>query len=201
MLDIKSTSAMTIFATQVGSARSRLLRALQGNQSNLTCLRLWSTFIRMCDGNSCLQCECKQDLAAHHIFRKSFLPNAQFEPGNGITLCRRCHKEVHGGFNGKPDMSLPMDAQGGEKVNDISAMLELLELKSRQHPYLAEDLYYLSNSTLATINLLQGFDATAWIDVSRIEQAYIVWNQAPDAVRDALFQANGLPPLPWPTSP
>ncbi len=124
---------MTNLIQQVHDVRSRLVRALQCGQSHLACLRLWSNFVRMRDGNMCVKCECKRDLAAHHIFRKSFLSNAQFEPGNGITLCRKCHKQVHGGFNGKPDMGLPMDAQGGEKAEDISTMLEFLVANSRQH--------------------------------------------------------------------
>ena len=155
----------------------------------------------MRDGNNCVQCECKRDLAAHHIFRKSFLPTAQYEPGNGITLCRKCHKEVHGGFNGRPDMRLPMDAQGGEKAEEISIMLELLVIKSRQYPKFTDEWYYLSDSTLATISLLQGFDAAARLDANRIEQAHIVWNQAPSPVRDAILQANGFAPFHEPLHP
>lgn len=186
---------MTTLVQPIHDARSKLVHALQRGQSHLTCLRLWSTFIRMRDGNRCVQCDCQQELAAHHIFRKSFLPGAQYEPGNGITLCRKCHKEVHAGFNGRPDMTLPMDAQGGEKAEDITTMLELLFIKSSQRPDLAEAWYYLSDSTLATISMLQGFDATTRLDASRIEQAYIVWNQADGTVRDAILQANGCAPF------
>jgi hypothetical protein len=186
---------MTNLIHQIHDARARLVRALQRGKSNLACLRLWSTFVRLRDGNSCVHCECKQNLAAHHIFRKSFLTKAQFEPGNGITLCRKCHKELHCGFNGRPNMTLPMDAQGGEKAEDISIMLEMLIIKSRQHPSLTEEWYYLSDSTLATIGLLQGLDVTTRLDVSRVEHAYIVWNQAPGAVTDAVLQANGFAPF------
>lgn len=186
---------------QVTDARTRLVRALQRGQSHQACLSLWSNFVRTRDGNCCVQCECKRDLAAHHIFRKSFLPNAQFEPGNGITLCRKCHKGVHRGFNGRADMHLPMDAQGGEKADDVSTMLGHLVIKSRQYPSLVDAWYYLSESTLATISLLQGFDAATRLDVSRIEQAYIVWNQAPGTVRDAILQANGLKPFQGPLLP
>lgn len=197
----QSGTAITNLIQQVHDVRSRLVRALQCGHSHLACLRLWSNFVRMRDGNMCVKCECKRDLAAHHIFRKSFLSNAQFEPGNGITLCRKCHKQVHGGFNGKPDMGLPMDAQGGEKAEDISTMLEFLVAKSRQHPNLADEWYYLSDSTLGTISLLQGFDATTRLDASRIEQAYIIWNQAPDTLRDAVLQANGFAPFRGPLIP
>lgn len=134
-------------------------------------------------------------------FRKSFLPGAQYEPGNGITLCRKCHKEAHVGFNGRADTKLPMDAQGGEKAKDISRMLELLVIKSRERPNLSDERYYPSDSTLTTISLLQGFDASTRLDVSRIEQAYIVWNQAPGTVRDAVLRANGFAPFHEPLHP
>lgn len=192
---------MTDLSNHIYDARSRLLRALQGDQSDLTCLRLWSAFVRMRDVNKCVQCQQKRNLSAHHVFRKCFLPNAQFEPGNGITLCRKCHTQAHSGFNGKPDMNLPMDAQGGEKAEDIALMLELLVAQSRQHLDFAEDWYYLSDSTLATINRLQGFDANARLDASRIEQAFIVWNQAPGTSRDAVLRANGFPPPHGPLYP
>lgn len=182
---------MTDPAQQIHDSRSKLIRALETNQSHLTCIRLWSIFIRMRDGTNCLRCGSKQDLAAHHIFRKSFLTSAQYEPGNGITLCRRCHKELHSGFNGRPNMQLPMDAQGGEKAEDISLMLNLLVMKSREHKHHVEEWYYLSKSTLSTINMLQGFDSDVRLDTSRIEQAYIVWNQASLPTRNAILKANG----------
>lgn len=186
---------------QIHDSRSKLIRALATNQSHRTCIRLWSIFVRTRDGNNCLQCESKQDLAAHHIFRKSFLPTAQYEPGNGITLCRGCHKELHSGFNGRPDMHLPMDAQGGEKAEDISMMLNLLVMKSREHKHHIEEWYYLSKSTLSTINLLQGFDSAMRLDTSRIEQAYIVWNQASLPTRNAILKANGFAPVNEPLRP
>jgi hypothetical protein len=38
------------------------------------------------------------------------------QTGNGITLCSTCHADAHRGFNGRADLGLPMDAQGGEKI-------------------------------------------------------------------------------------
>jgi hypothetical protein len=94
-----------------------------------------------------------------------------------------------------------MDAQGGEKAESVTLLLKLLVLNSRQHPDLIEEWYYLSDSTLATISMLQGFDAGTRLDVSRIEQAYIVWNQAPGIVRDAILEANGVKPFCRPLLP
>jgi 5-methylcytosine-specific restriction endonuclease McrA len=79
-------------------------------------LRRWSEFIRERDGHRCVDCHSRRRLSAHHICRKSFLAEPQFETGNGITLCSTCHREAHRGFNARPDLSLPVDAQGGEKL-------------------------------------------------------------------------------------
>lgn len=70
-------------------------------------------------------------------------------------------------------------------------MLNLLVMKSREHKLHVEEWYYLSKSTLSTINMLQGFDSDVRLDTSRIEQAYIVWNQASLPTRNAILKANG----------
>ena len=94
----------------------RLTKALEGGASDLNCLRSWSAFIRVRDGNRCLACSSTHSRAAHHIVRKSFLPESRFETGNGITLCSKCHRSAHAGFNGKADLAQPIDAQGVERI-------------------------------------------------------------------------------------
>src|ERR1700676_259380 len=108
---LKSTDIASMEA-----ALTRLHRALAEGASDTRRLRCWSEFIRERDGNRCVNCHSRQRLAAHHICRKSFLKAARFETGNGITLCPDCHRQTHVGFNSRPGLSLPMDAQGGEKI-------------------------------------------------------------------------------------
>ena len=64
--------------------------------------------MRTRDGLRCVLCQRKRGLAAHHVARKSFLAVGRFAPGNGITLCPKCHKEPHEGFNARPDLTLPI---------------------------------------------------------------------------------------------
>ena len=73
--------------THVKQALGRLHAAL-GHQSSLSCLRLWSAFVRLRDDNTCLGCGSKKDLSAHHVIRKTLLMTARFDAFNGITLCR-----------------------------------------------------------------------------------------------------------------
>jgi hypothetical protein len=75
---------------------AHLLRAALRPCSEETCLRYWSRFVRARDGFHCVLCGDTSRVSAHHICRKSFMPDAALEPGNGITLCRVCHKEVGG---------------------------------------------------------------------------------------------------------
>jgi hypothetical protein len=103
--------------SRMENALARLNAALSGKQSHRRRLQLWSWFIRVRDGHRCVECAATKKLAAHHICRKSLLPGAQFQTGNGITLCDECHREAHRHFNGRADLDLPMDAQGGEKLD------------------------------------------------------------------------------------
>lgn len=93
----------------------KLRAALAEGLSREFCLRRWSDFIRERDGHRCVDCHSRRRLSAHHICRKTLLETAQFETGNGITLCNKCHRRVHEGFNGRPDLSLPVDAQKMER--------------------------------------------------------------------------------------
>src|SRR3546814_3528272 len=66
----------------------KLQAALSGDLPRERRLRRWSEFIRERDGHRCVDCHSRRRLSAHHICRKSFLAEPQFETGNGITLCR-----------------------------------------------------------------------------------------------------------------
>src|SRR5260221_918233 len=108
----------TADAPDINTITAKLLKlqaALAGCLPRERCLRRWSEFIRERDGHRCVDCHSRRRLSAHHICRKSFLAEPQFETSNGITLCSTCHREMHRGFNARPDLSLPVDSQGGEK--------------------------------------------------------------------------------------
>lgn len=99
------------------------------------CLRRWSEFIQERDGHRCVDCHSRRRLSAHHICRKSFIAGAQFETGNGITLCRTCHTEMQWGFNVCPDLSLPADAQGGEKLAWMERLYSILTNDTVERPW------------------------------------------------------------------
>jgi len=54
----------------------------------------WRKQVYSRDGHSCQLCGSKKLLEAHHIKRWSDFPQLRFDPNNGVTLCRVCHKKV-----------------------------------------------------------------------------------------------------------
>ncbi len=116
---------MSFDKQKTDEALFKLNRSIMNERKVSTCLSLWSKFIRHRDGQKCVKCGKKERILGHHIIRKSFLPEAQLMTGNGITLCSDCHKYMHEKFNRKPDISKPMDAQGGEKIEVITALFNI----------------------------------------------------------------------------
>jgi 5-methylcytosine-specific restriction endonuclease McrA len=54
-----------------------------------------SVFVR--DGFRCQSCGTKKEIQAHHIKAWKSNKKLRYEVSNGITLCRKCHLEAHGG--------------------------------------------------------------------------------------------------------
>ncbi|HEX9986059.1 MAG TPA: HNH endonuclease [Thermoanaerobaculia bacterium] len=173
-------------------ALARLHRALERGRTEAYCLRLWGCFIRLRDANRCVVCQDDEGIAAHHVLRKSFLPQARFETGNGITLCRDCHAEPHAGFNGKPDMAQPMDMQGGDNLELIRSSLFHLCGDATLRGMLRDDYYFVSDGALRTYKNFQNLPHEASFPAgARIEQAYLIWCQTPRPMLDAIANALG----------
>lgn len=169
----------------------KLREAISSGRSRVSCLRRWSEFIRERDGHRCVDCHAQLGLSAHHICRKSFFGAAQFDTGNGITLCRSCHKEVHAGFNGRPDMSLPVDAQGGENITSMERLYSILLDDAVERELMCEDFYFLSDEVLDFLRNMQGYDLSAYFPGSRLEQAYLILAEPEFPMRQAIAEANG----------
>jgi len=200
-LYLLADGVMKAKAEQIAETVIRLRKAIAARRSMSSCLKLWSIFIRTRDGNRCVACSTKRELSAHHICRKSFMAEAQLQTGNGITLCGKCHKEIHIGYNGRPDFQQPMDAQGGEKIETLCALFGLLVSDARERKVLCNELYYLSNKVLSKFKMLQGFDPFTEFPGFRLEQAHLIWLQSPLQLRNAILEANGLPILSDPIFP
>jgi hypothetical protein len=180
---------------------TRLYAALASGLPRERCLRRWSEFIRERDGHRCVDCHSRRHLSAHHISRKSFLAQAQFQTGNGITLCRECHSEMHRGFNSRPDLSLPVDAQGGEKLASMERLYSILTDDAVERRLMREEFYFLSDELLASFKRMQGYDPATYFPGSRIEQAYLILAECELGIRRAMAEANGVPMTDHPLLP
>ena len=157
----------------------KLQNAIKSNRKRSTCLALWSKAIRLRDGEKCVLCHSNKKLSAHHIVRKSFMKELEFQTGNGITLCSNCHKEFHEGFNGKPDMNLPMDTQGGEKIEEMVALFGCLLEDAYERNLLNNEYYYISDTVLYKFKIFQGIPLNEPFPGPGLYQAYRIWNQCP----------------------
>ncbi|HEX8451755.1 MAG TPA: hypothetical protein VF647_06650 [Longimicrobium sp.] len=120
------------------------------------------------------------------------MPEAEFQTGNGATLCFSCHKEYHEDFNGKPDLRLLMDAQGGEKIERLAVLYSMLYDDACTRNLLRDDYYFLSDSVLSKFKMFQGFEPYLAFAGYRIEQARSIWNQSPFGTLSAVISAQGL---------
>ena len=178
---------------EITAKLASLQAALADGLSRRRCLRRWSEFIRERDGHRCVDCHSRRNLSAHHISRKTFFTQAQFQTGNGITLCNICHREVHQGFNGRPDMSLPVDAQGGEKLPLMERLYSILTDDAVERGLMRDEFYFLGDEVLGSFKQMQGFDSTTYFPGSRIEQAYLILAECEQSMRRSLIEANGMP--------
>lgn len=170
---------------------TKLREALAAGRSRVSCLRRWSELIRERDGHRCVDCHSQGRLFAHHICRKSFFGAAQFDTGNGITLCRECHKAAHAGFNGRPDMLQPVDAQGGEKLALMERLYSILLDDAVERGLMCDDFYFLSDEVLGAFKRIQGYDVATYFPGSRLEQAYLILAETERQLRHAIAEANG----------
>jgi len=184
---------VTVSVPMVEAAFERLHRAMIGGASEQYCLRRWSEFVRLRDGNRCVDCHSHRRLSAHHICRKSLIAAAQFETGNGITLCSRCHRETHEGFNGRPDLAQPVDTQGGEKLQKMERLYSILTDDAVERELIREEFYFLSDQTLASFKRMQGYPIDTYFPGARVEQAYLILAECELGIRRSALEAGDMP--------
>lgn len=161
-------------------AKSRLLHAVALERSERWCARLWSRYIRMRDGGSCLNCGSDRQVEAHHIFRKTIYPAGRFELGNGVALCRKCHWFLHEKFNGKPAEGEPLNARGGDDQDEMTFLFGLLVDDAEKRGLDQDEFYFISNEMLAFFNRWQGYDRILELScLSQVRKAHEIWRSMP----------------------
>jgi predicted phage replisome organizer len=64
---------------------------------NSDAYKQWRKDVYERDGYKCQKCGTMKELQAHHIEHWKNNKDLRYDVNNGITLCRRCHLEAHGG--------------------------------------------------------------------------------------------------------
>ncbi len=55
----------------------------------------WRKKVYERDNYQCVKCGSKEKLNAHHILAWKFYPDKRYDLDNGITLCEKCHTQIH----------------------------------------------------------------------------------------------------------
>lgn len=67
--------------------------------------REWKKQVFERDNHTCQLCGSRKKIVAHHIKSFTKYPELAHDINNGITLCERCHKEIHWGSEEKQDVN------------------------------------------------------------------------------------------------
>lgn len=160
-----------------------LNRAVARRRSQRWILTLWSRYIRERDLGRCLICGSCNGVQAHHIIRRSLCSDVAYELGNGISLCRDCHSEVHVEFNGRPDLGFPLGEQGGDDQVVWARFFEALCVHAKENELDHDEFFSLSDHFLAfTVNcqgLCRQVQRLEAGDISRLLFALLVWSRMP----------------------
>lgn len=108
---------------------------------------------------------------------------------------------MHRGFNARPDLTLPADAQGGEKLASMERLYSILTDDAVERDLMREEFYFLSDQLLASFKRMQGYDPTTYFPGSRVEQAYLILAEGELGARRAMAEANGVPMIDEPLLP
>jgi hypothetical protein len=176
---------------QLRKYRGALLSAIEHGCSDKWILRLWSRFIRFRDQGCCLNCKSQKHIQAHHVVRKVLYHWGAFETGNGISLCRDCHRTIHAQFNSRPNFRLPIGAENGDDQDEWAFLYGLL-LDDAQSRGLPEDeFYFIGKHMLLFFVRCQGYEELLELveegTLSRIRFAHEIWRIMPES-----FYANDI---------
>ncbi len=172
---------MTKAGAELDVALRRLSLAVGRRRSSGWRHRLWSRFVRLRDGR-CLGYGASENLTAHHIFRRSVVSIARFDTGNGITLCRRCHRTALAVFNRRPRVGDPLNASGGDDLDLIGDAYGLLVVDARSRGLLRDDHCFVSDALLDWLQAAQGVP-DAPLSGCRLERAEKPTRIAPTGFR------------------
>lgn len=111
-------------------------------------------------------------------------PWGAFEPGNGISLCRQCHRKVHEAFNRRPDLSVPFGAESGDDQDEWAFLFGILHDDAVGRGLEPDEFYFIGDHMLGFFVKAQGYaDLYASVEsgeLSRLRFAHEIWRLMPE---------------------
>ena len=176
----------TVTSSDLPNLRLRkmaLSAAVENKCSAKWILRQWSRFIKVRDSFRCVCCESAKGIQAHHIVRKTLYPWGAVETGNGITLCRECHRRVHEKSNGFGDLFVPLGE--ADDQDEWAFLFGLLLEDAKRRDIDQDEFYFLADHMLKFFVNVQGYENLHRMvmrgDISRIRFAHEIWRVMPEA--------------------
>lgn len=164
--------------------KTSLDHAIERHRSDKWVLFLWSRLIKARDQFRCVSCGANKDIQSHHIIRKCLLQTGALDTGNGITLCRECHRRVHDDFNRRPDLSQPINAQGGDCQDEWAFLFGLLCDDAAKNGLNEEEFYRFSDEMVYFSLRAQGchelYDMMLNKKIGRLRFMHEIWRQMPE---------------------
>ncbi|WP_447595761.1 hypothetical protein [Aquipseudomonas campi] len=100
----------------------------------------------------------------------------------------------HSDFNGRPDLDQPIDAQGGDNLDDVAYSFWLLLEDAKDQGLSEDEFYFVEDHMLLFFVRVQGYafylDAVAHGQMTRLRMSYEVWRRSGEMVINALIKAN-----------
>ncbi|MCP1606039.1 hypothetical protein [Pseudomonas citronellolis] len=100
----------------------------------------------------------------------------------------------HTVFNGRPDLNQPIDAQGGDNLDDAAYLFWLLLGDASDQGLDEDEFYFFEDHMLFFFVRVQGYefllDAVALGEISRLKMAYEIWRRSAECVIQDLMEAN-----------
>ena len=96
------------------------------------------------------------------------------------------------GFNRRPDLTRPIDAEGGEKLDLMTGMLHALVIDARSRGVLQDDYYHFDDQALLSFRKAQSIPIEAQFAGTRLEQAFSIWSQTPRSTFKAVLGRLGV---------
>lgn len=64
-------------------------------RNNTWLLKKWAESVYLRDSYTCIKCGSPDKIQAHHLYSFSRVKERQFDISNGVSLCKKCHREFH----------------------------------------------------------------------------------------------------------